>query len=402
MDTLRMDAAGSAGPILGVGPGEGKATVGIGGTGLVEEIIPEQSATAPLSLVLDACTLGYLLFTGNSVRGLSVMVVPQQKVLAPSVMALTYVLNLDQDVNSESKQYAIWKSVLMCSSYRPVNMVFSIIGLFKVKLDTGTFNKDDCLGATITVAMEILKKGGSTTWLGTLFQMEPNRWLSTFSTFPPTSESGKALLVDSKYPNRDALLMPSGSMDANGYFHLSRKAIHVVPAMEVQQHRLKEPKKPYDHAPKLTLVRAVDKSIWEVADDSEGREDELGQCSVTQAYMVLLGWFNEYSPGGTSAHDADNIWMMLVEEHAAKLQSKQWEYPFAVGGPQGRQHQDADDIWSKTKGEEQCEMVVEEDRFPFPTASRPNEELLRDEGMRKLRWAVDQCVLEQHYAPLQD
>lgn len=83
-------------------------------------------------------------------------------------------------------------------------------------------------------------------------------------------------------------------------------------------------------------------------------------------------------------------------------QSKQWEYPFAVGGPQGRQHQDADDIWSKTKGEEQCEMVVEEDRFPFPTASRPNEELLRDEGMRKLRWAVDQCVLEQHYAPLQD
>lgn len=198
-----------------LGPGEGKATVGIGGTGLVEEIIPEQSATAPLSLVLDACTLGYLLFTGNSVRGLSVMVVvsifgdveshsysyndppfwqPQQKVLAPSVMALTYVLNLDQDVNSESKQYAIWKSVLMCSSYRPVNMVFSIIGLFKVKLDTGTFNKDDCLGATITVAMEILKKGGSTTWLGTLFQMEPNRWLSTFSTFPPTSESGKALV----------------------------------------------------------------------------------------------------------------------------------------------------------------------------------------------------------------
>lgn len=133
--------------------------------------------------------------------------------------------------------------------------------------------------------------------------------------------------MDSKYPNRDALLMPSGSMDANGYFHLSRKAIHVVPAMEVQQHRLKEPKKPYDHAPKLTLVRAVDKSIWEVADDSEGREDELGQCSVTQAYMVLLGWFNEYSPGGTSAHDADNIWMMLVEEHAAKLYHL-WSFVF--------------------------------------------------------------------------
>jgi hypothetical protein len=430
-----------------LGPGEGQASVGIGGTGSVEEVIPQQSATASLSLVLDACTLGYLSFSGNLVgAGRSVMVKssifsdlenhsfndppfwqPQRKVLAPNVTALAYILNADQAADSEAKSYAIWKSALMRTSSRPVDMVFSIMGLFGVILDPGAFDKNDRLGATIALATEILKKGGGATWLGASFQMDPCRQLSTFSTFPQTSVSGKALaltkkglrqvsqLMDSDYPYGDALLyMPRGSMDADGYFHFSRKAIRVVPALEEQQHRLMASRKPYDHPSNPTQFRAMDGSVWKVEDDAE---DELrSPRSGTRVYVVLLGWFNEYYPGGTSSHDADNIRAMLVEEHEAERyhvrsfvplarQSKAWvlgwkEYSLSVGGPIGR-HQDAGEERTDSHADQLRELVVVEERLPYPTSGR-SDVTLRDEVTRKSRWAVDQRVLERHYAVSQD
>jgi hypothetical protein len=430
-----------------LGPGEGQASVGLGGTGLVEEVIPKRSATASLSLVLDACTLGSLSFSGGSVgAGRSVMVKAsifsdleshsfndppfwqrQRKVLAPNVTALAYILNADLATDSEAKNYAIWKSALMRTSSRPVDMVFSIMGLFGVILDTEAFDKNDRLGATIALATEILRKGGSATWLGASFRMDPCRQLSTFSTFPQTSVSGKALvmtkeglrqvsqLMDSEYPNGDALLyMPRGSMDTDGYFHFLRKAHHVVPALEEQQHALMGSKKPYDHPSNPTHIRAMDGSVWRVGGDAEDERHSPGFGA--RMYMVLLGWFNEYYPGGTSAHDADNICAMLVEEHIAERyhvrsfvrlgrQSKAWvlgwkEYSLSVGGPLGK-HQDVGDEKTDRHAEQPRELVVVEKRLPFPTSSR-SDVTLRDEVTRKSRWAVDQRMLERKYAVSQD
>ncbi|RDB28072.1 hypothetical protein Hypma_001367 [Hypsizygus marmoreus] len=416
-----------------LGSGEGRATQGIGITEKVEEVAEKQSAVASLSLVLDACSVGYLSFTAHSAKSEhSVMVKasifsdleshsfrdppfwqPQRKVLAPNVTALAVAMNLDLVADTDTRNHAIWKSALMRTSSRPVDMVFSIMGLFGVTLDTSKFERNDRLGATIALASEILRKGGSAAWLGASFQIDPCKQLSTFSTFPQTRVGGKALvrfgpglrqvsqLVESDYPNAEALLdMPHGTMDAEGYFYFTRKAIPVIPATQAEQSRMAKNVLPYDDPARPTYFRAKDDSVWHVVFPTEDQEKSSG----IQAYIVLLGWYSEYYPGATSAHDANDIRAMLIEEHTPEKyhlrtfiflsrRSKAWvlswrESSFVVGGPHGLE---ADS--GENESEEVDELVVEEERFRFP--SKQSDITLKDKVTRKSRWAVDQQIIER-------
>ncbi|PCH38899.1 hypothetical protein WOLCODRAFT_110294 [Wolfiporia cocos MD-104 SS10] len=84
-----------------------------------------------------------------------------------------------------AREQAIWRSSLMRTSSRPVDMVYSIMGLFGVTLDTHRYGVDDRLDAAMALAQETLKTGRFANWLGISSFLPPSRH---FSTFPETPQ----------------------------------------------------------------------------------------------------------------------------------------------------------------------------------------------------------------------
>ncbi|RYP35401.1 hypothetical protein DL767_003808 [Monosporascus sp. MG133] len=387
--------------------------------GNIDEVTLGRSAMMPLSLIVDACTTGSLSVENGASRLLLEVKLfsshpadrsyrdfpfwgETRRVLSPNVGALARIMSrhLDQD----AKDHSIWQSALMRTSSRPVDMVFSIMGLFGITLDTSKFGKQDRVQATIALARAIMEKGGRATWLAAAFRIQPSRQISTFPLFPRTSVSGKAfvkvtagvqevsLMMENEYPIAQALVpMPSGSMDHEGYVNFSSKAIPIRP------HSLDPAQTPSDPA-KPTYFQAVDKSWWKIQDSGVSVERE--------AFAVLIGYFVGYYPGGTPAADTNNIRAAIIEKHAQKryhvrtylaLSShvKAWvqEWPeqtFSVGGP--------------------AVDVVEDLGEKMPVVSVPKEQYLNnprcahsgaassleDQVIRRSRWAVPQEALERH------
>ncbi|KAH9911212.1 hypothetical protein B0H21DRAFT_479603 [Amylocystis lapponica] len=130
-----------------------------------------------------------------------------------------------------AREQAIWRSALMRTSSRPVDMVFSIMGLFDVSLDPRHFHVDDRWSVTRDLAKELLRRDGTASWLGVSFYLPPSPQLSTFPMFPQTSPEGRAKIttgdgeievagVINKGFDDDWWLadLPKGSMDEQGYF----------------------------------------------------------------------------------------------------------------------------------------------------------------------------------------
>ncbi|THH17046.1 hypothetical protein EW146_g3697 [Bondarzewia mesenterica] len=423
--------------------GRGRGRSGDDPEGVVDEVISRQSAVASLSVLLNASVVGYMSFTDSSgtTRGPAEVKIfsaqpttyswndcplwrPQRKLFPPNVAALAVAMSAHFDPDTRS--YAIWQSALMRTSSRPVDMIFSIMGLFGVILDTRAFHENDRLGASIALAKEILNKGGRATWLGASFRLEPCRQLSTFPAFPRTSVAGKALvrvqspqagfrevseLMDSEYPYAAALIpMPQGSMDDAGYLTFTGKAVQVVPVTQKQQ-RLKQASQSDGDTSEPRLMQAMDRSCWEVHKESECAEHSNG--TYPRAFAVLLGWFIGYYPGASPANDANNVRAMLVEEHAPEkfhlrsffaLSMKfrksvtTWkEYTFSVGGPDLKRP----DPGTTFEDEEVHEITVVDARLPIPVGDR-GMVTLEDKAVRKARWAVPQRILERHYSPTPD
>ncbi|KAJ5709688.1 hypothetical protein N7493_009979 [Penicillium malachiteum] len=100
-------------------------------------------------------------------------------------------------VEKEIKKQMIWRCALMRTSPRPVDMVFSIMGLLSVDLDPGQFEKHDRLKATIALTSKTLSYiGAKASWLTAAYQLEPCLQISSFPLLPETSVGGKAI-----YPN---------------------------------------------------------------------------------------------------------------------------------------------------------------------------------------------------------
>ncbi|KAI0762706.1 hypothetical protein C8Q74DRAFT_1371705 [Fomes fomentarius] len=340
---------------------------------------------------------------------------PQRKLLAPNVSALTIAMDPVLSSDPDARAHAVWQSALMRTSSRPVDMVFSIMGLFGVTLDPSRFDQDDRRGATIALAQEILKAGRSASWLGVGVRLEPDRTLSTFAAFPRTSVSGVALvqtktkgrvqevseLMDPVYPVGEALVpFPKGSMDDAGYFSFTAKAVRLRPAQA-------------GATPNADgrVLEALDGSRWLVHEDGDRCDAETVQTAPedrSPAYAVLLGWFNKYYPGMTSAHDTDNIRAMLVEAHrpdAFNLRSfitlHRKERGYVLGWPERAFRVGGPDLPSSTlEGALTSKGLVQpysERDLPWPRI--PNSKpivTIEDEVIRKARWAVPQRVLERH------
>ncbi|KAJ7196125.1 hypothetical protein GGX14DRAFT_376385 [Mycena pura] len=407
--------------------GPGKCLSG-GNELTVEEVTKGESAIAPLSLILQACTAGHMSFTPVSPDGSSkprmikasmMSALPQthsyndipfwqaqRKILAPNVAALTIAMDAAFVSDPDIRAHSVWQSALMRTSSRPVDMVFSIMGLFGVTLDPARFDNDDRRGATIALAQAILDSGRSASWLGVGLRVEPDRTLSTFPTFPKTSVAGAALvrtrgrvqdvseLVDAVYPVVDALVpLPRGHMSDAGYLTFTAKAVKVHP-----------------EAPGAFnggAFAAADGSRW-VFDNqlNEAARDAAGSAPV--AFACLLGWFNQYHPGETPADDKNNIRAMLLEEHKPGLFHVRssfaldrslkklvllWpEHQFCVGGREEPGEGSGDGLES-----EEIVQTYSERETPWPRVPGGKPVVTaKDELIRKARWAVPQRSLERY------
>ncbi|KAI0698208.1 hypothetical protein C8T65DRAFT_710235 [Cerioporus squamosus] len=300
---------------------------------LVREVVPGQSAMAPLTVILEACAVGFLSFIPSAI-GLPLREVAELRVIAsvfsssqstrdpvdssaasnrrllsPNVVALSIAMDPILTVEPDVRAHAAWQSALMRTSSRPVDMVFSVMGLFGITLDPSAFSKDDRRGATVALAQAILKSGQSASWLGAAFMLRPDRCLSTFPTFPRTSVSGMALvqtklgrmrevseLVDYVgYPNTRILEpLPKGTMDDSGHLTVQRAGEGYFPVFE-----------------------ALDGTRW--------------TPHVMSAYAALLGFFDKYYPGVTPAYGKDNIRVMVLEEHRAGVSHLRTYFVMGVG-----------------------------------------------------------------------
>ncbi|KAI1466118.1 uncharacterized protein F4812DRAFT_97671 [Daldinia caldariorum] len=393
--------------------------------GNIDEVTPARSATTPLSLIIDACTAGMLsiengekrlmlevkLFSSHpadrSYRDFPFWNVTR-RILSPNVGALARIMSPDLD--RDMKDYSIWQSALMRTSSRPVDMVFSIMGLFGVTLDTSQFGKNDRVQATIALAQAIMEKGGQATWLAAAFRVQPSRQISTFPIFPRTSVSGKAyvkvsdekgmqevsLLIENDYPVADALVpLPKGSMDQDGYLKFSSKAIPIRP-------HLSDPAETSPDSARPTYFQAVNQSWWEV------EEDNIVNMQG-ETFAVLIGFFVGYYPGSTPAVNDNTIRAAVIKKHAvdrfhvqtylglshkARAWVRTWpERIFCVGGPEVDAVEDLGEelpVISNPK-----EQYLNNPQSSQPSGVVPLEDMLS----RRARWAMSQKVLEQHVKP---
>ena len=211
-------------------------------SGTVSEVAQNESAVISAADILNACVAGCLEFTSPRSRSLLLIRSCVFGAASPNLFATSVAMSEELASDPDARNHAIWQSALMRTSSRPVDMVFSIMGLFGVILDPSKFKKDDRIDATVALAKEILRQGGRASWLGMSFRLPPCSTLCTFPVFAETSVSGKALVrtktglrevsefVDGEYPNELGLgALPSGTMDDDGYFTFSARAVRLVP-----------------------------------------------------------------------------------------------------------------------------------------------------------------------------
>lgn len=218
------------------------------------EVVPGHLAIAAAKDIIDACVIGFMFFfrkfPGNDpdVHPLFMMKTKIFGQLSPNLLSLAAAMDNVLGVEQDVREHAIWQCAMMRNTYDPVDMVFSIMGLFGVTLPVKAFAKHDRVGATIALAQKVLESGKNATWLGISFRLPPCRYLATFPIFPRTGLAEKALVrtkdglqemadfMDCEFPNSDALQsgMPTGTMDESGYLTFTGRHAYVIP--EPQQH----------------------------------------------------------------------------------------------------------------------------------------------------------------------
>ncbi|OCH89261.1 hypothetical protein OBBRIDRAFT_778769 [Obba rivulosa] len=348
--------------------------------GYITELVPGESAMTPLRTMLSLNNFGLTNFfpTNATIRHVTFhaeLFGPHdsdssgtQTVAEQTTRAVVFMLKeaLTEGTFDE-RAPAIWRSALFRTSSRPVDMVFSIMGLFGVTLDVRRFSRDDRLRATIALMQEILRQGGRASWLGLAPYLPVNPMLSAIPIFPRTRVEGDVLLEVDRESGirptpqhlRSALLdtrrirMPTGSMDDAGYLTISRNAIRVYPQLDPQATFLNETDdfrwETYSASlPRHRLnFRAIDHTGWRFYEDMDAVHDS------PTAFAVLLGWFNKFSEQGVW-DGPRHIAALLIKEHAPdkfhvnsyfelpenlELWVEGWdEHTFRIGGPLAASH----------------------------------------------------------------
>ncbi|KAL0059513.1 hypothetical protein AAF712_013744 [Marasmius tenuissimus] len=225
----------------------------------------------------------------------------------------------------EWREQAIWRASFIRTSSRPVDMVFSIMQLFDISLDTAKFKKDDRLGATIALASEILRRGKTASWLAALFTLEPGPHICTFPCFPMTSVAGKALVkkrdgeeiemvreIENIPTFRWLDNVPGGTMDKDGYFTFTSAAVRITRASDneapdVDQNTGPKEKDGFMH------FAAEDESLWRIcpaASDTQKLDEN------PRAFMVFLGMQVGHIIDADDPEPEGDAFVLVIEEHA--------------------------------------------------------------------------------------
>ncbi|KAI0667185.1 hypothetical protein C8Q78DRAFT_1105923 [Trametes maxima] len=223
----------------------GAGTYSGAATGRVEEVAPRsQCAMADAVDVLQLSIAGEMSFaqdTPGGVRDAAGRVsIPVHLFGAPAAPQAWATMGALRLRGREAGEGAVWRSALMRTSSRPVDMVFSIMGLFGVALNPAHFDGDDRVGATAVLAKKILEKGRSATWIGASFHLPASAQLSSFPAFPSSSVSGRAMVavgermeevsnvVDGDYMSQWWLKnAPKGHIDDDGYLVIRMPAVAI-------------------------------------------------------------------------------------------------------------------------------------------------------------------------------
>ncbi|GLA64841.1 hypothetical protein AtubIFM54640_006574 [Aspergillus tubingensis] len=242
----------------------------------------------------------------------------------------------EEDFGQLQLQVALWKGAWIRSSSRPVDMVFSIMGMFGVSLDPSKFHKNDRAGATLALASAALKRGKSAAWMGAYLELDPCPIMSSFPLMPSTSEIGGCTIqTASGLMNVEDLVDvenvvftgASGTLDSQGYLHFKNKACPLDWSGESSGWSDK------DHIP-------VPSGAW-VLRQSKKFE--------TRYHAIRIGGQTSLVPGPeTKLGFIDPVVLYIVERHSrnpdrwhrishARVTEKfiaDWEeYELAIGGP---------------------------------------------------------------------
>lgn len=223
------------------------------------------------------------------------------------------------------REQAIWRSSFIRTSSRPVDMVFSIMQLFDITLDPTAFDKDDRLGATIALASEILRRGKSASWLGSLFTLESSPQLCTFPRFPMTSVDGKARVqkgdgnvvemveeIETIATFRWLDHVPGGSMDERGYFIFTSPAVRICRVSDTQAPGVDQHSGPVDIDGYMHFA-AEDNSIWRL--HPKASDDEVLD-NHPRVFAVLLGMQAAHIGDRDPESVEGDAIALIIEEHA--------------------------------------------------------------------------------------
>lgn len=283
----------------------------LGTSGTVEEIVFGESAQIELSSLLKASVAENVEFRipagpgtwiGQKVDITIRIFGTDEEAGWRHAFALSAALKpVDEAVDPQciKKKTAFWRSAQMRTSSRPVDMVFSIMGLFGVILNPREFETHDRLGATIALAREILKQGGSPTWLATSLSLPENPSIRSFPKFPETDKAGAAVYEVGPRRLEAAELMqdvdgwlateeiPGAEMDTHGFLTLTLKCVPVTWTGVYQERPpVQSLKQSYDN--QLLHFHDLHRSPFSV--DNHGKVWRLSEAvENTKFYVALLG-----------------------------------------------------------------------------------------------------------------
>ncbi|KAK7047283.1 hypothetical protein VNI00_006514 [Paramarasmius palmivorus] len=294
----------------------------MGTSGVIEEIVPGQSAYILLTSLVNASIAENVEFrvaapgtyTGRPVD-VTIRIFGNDEAGWRHAFVLSAALKpVDDkvDPNGDKKRTAIWRSAQMRTSSRPVDMVFSIMGLFGVTLDPRAFKAHDRLGATIALAREILDQGGSPNWFAISLALPHNNDILSFPMFPETNEAGAAIYEVNDERVEAAELMkdvdgwlgvegiPGATMDEAGFLTIKMKSVPV--RFTGRFHASSGSRQSYD----TQLLQYHDLHQPPFMTDQDGRIWEtLGNDQQTKLYVVLLGRMHTQS--GTRYFDPQTL-----------------------------------------------------------------------------------------------
>ncbi|KAG5650944.1 hypothetical protein H0H81_010481, partial [Sphagnurus paluster] len=260
------------------------------------ELTRRKSAVAELSKLLEICTEeSFLTFYGSGNIWRRVW-----PALFDPGPARTLQMAMTKQT-SEWTQSAIWRCAHMRVSSRPVDMIFSIMGVFGVSLDPKAFHPDDRLHATVALMQAILRNGGKASWMGALSGTNPCKQLSSFMEIRPP---GDRYLQDTSV---DFDVLPvdlKGTMDDDGYFQFSAKAVPVVSNRTLHWKEFRQANQVPTKDPEGRFFFFMGSSAWSIPLETQQEHEMI---------MILLGRRLR------TFDDPPRYITMIIEKHAPGL-----------------------------------------------------------------------------------